>query len=589
MKESKNLIIFYIIAVLSLACEFFQLSVIVGDFSPVKQRVILYIADAMLLTFFYWFCSGKWRCITLVWIWFISLFVLANVMYFRYWGDMIPLMSVFETSNYNSFVFNSIVPLFKLGDLSFICLPVVATVAYKLLHVSDAECVKIADSFMLTMIIVAFYVLTYCLSLNGLRKWQKEIDMPVFTMSEIFQNRMDRNSTQIDIWISNGFTAYMVNQIINYPDRNAIELDAADRKSLQDLIDSKLISDNDSIILADNNGKNLIFIIVESLNAWTIGKTYNGHELMPNLTALLESEGTVSCLKVAAQINDGGSSDGQLIYNTGLLPLLSGVAAQIYGTNDYPSLCKVLKPKSSAEFIVENANVYNHRQTSKSFGYDMLYDESALKTSNYDKSEIGGDEAVLGFAFDEILKMEQPFVAEITTLSMHYPFFIEGFEPQDWIDSLNIDNDYLKNYLQTVHYTDAAIGRFIGQIKESKLADNTVIVIASDHDEGVEKRQSENAAVESDIVFIATGTGITKTVDFPIGQVDVFPTVLDIMGAGAGSWRGLGESALRNHPRAAISRQGHLKGEVDEQKESRLRRISSASDSLIRSDYWAGN
>ena len=291
-----------------------------------------------------------------------------------------------------------------------------------------------------------------------------------------------------------------------------------------------------------------------------------------------------------AQINDGGSSDGQLIYNTGLLPLLNGVVAQTFAQNRFPSLAEAIRPASSAEFIVESANVYNHRMTSQAFGYEAIHDLDSLHAVGWDKTLKGADDAVLDYAFDRISAMPQPFFAEITTLSMHYPFEIEGFEPVEWIDSIAPDDYYLNHYLQTVHYTDAAIGRFLARLKASDLADNTIVVIASDHDEiAAQRTASETSPVDSPIAFIVLGAGVTKHLDRPMGQVDVFPTLLDVMGVGREQyyWRGLGESVLSGSVDAAISRTGRLAGSPDKQTELRLRRMFELSDTLIRSNYFA--
>ena len=90
---------------------------------------------------------------------------------------------------------------------------------------------------------------------------------------------------------------------------------------------------------------------MESLNAVVVNMHVNGRPLTPVLNRLLEAEGTISCLNVISQVKDGGSSDGQMIYNTGLLPIKNGSAAMLFGSNDYPSLISTLKPASSMEII----------------------------------------------------------------------------------------------------------------------------------------------------------------------------------------------------------------------------------------------
>ena len=96
------------------------------------------------------------------------------------------------------------------------------------------------------------------------------------------------------------------------------------------------------------------------------------------------------------------------------------------------------------------------------------------------------------------------------------------------------------------------------------MADNTMVVIASDHNApGTTKPDGSPA----DIVFIAANAGRTLHIDEPVHQVDVFPTILDLMGVQS-AWRGVGHSML-----------GPQRGESDP-------RQATVSDSLLRSDYF---
>lgn len=585
-------VIFIIAAMIAVTAVLFQLSEVIGDSSFVKIRLTLYFTDATLFLAFYWFVRPRWRWTAIPIVWFISIFALANALYFRYWGDMFPLQSMFVGANYNSFVFNSIVPLWRSADFIYLLLPAIVTGLY--IWIKPQRRPSFTTKFKITVaaLTVLLFVFTFIGSANSMRRWHEECGRPGVTLKHCIIHRYDALSTQTDMWNKNGLTGYLISQIVNYPKSQAISLTNSERQSIAEFIANapgKQINDS---ILATNRGKNLIFIIVESLNSWTIGKTYGQHNLTPVLDSLATAEGSISNLRMISQINDGGSSDGQLIYNTGLLPLRRGVAVLSNADNRYPSLAEALQPASSAEFIVESASVYNHRRSSKAFGYDAIYDKASLAEAGYKPDEIGGDDAVLSFAFNAITDMPQPFFAEITTLSMHYPFDIYGFEPVEWIDSVAPDDYYLNHYLQTVHYTDAAIGRFLDRLAASPLADNTIVIIASDHDESTRQRMgSVNPEGDNPIVFIALGSGKTLLIDdSPMAQADVFPTILDIMGVSVSDypWRGVGRSILSpERHTAAISRTGRLDGIASPAEEHHLRRAFEVSDTIIRSNYFA--
>lgn len=572
--------------------ECFVLSETIGDTSTMKVRWLIFTADAGLLFIFYWLVCPRLRWLSLPLIWIISVFLLANLLFYRYWGDMFPIQSMFSTANYNSFVFNSIIPLWQPSDWLFVLLPSAVTLLYILMKPQRAPSFSIKFKISAVAATIVLYAFAFWGGAISIRRWCREEGLPLIPVADFIGHRYDASSLQSTMWKYNGLTGYLIAQIVNYPDSQTIGLSSEQRKSIASFI--SLASGNavaDSCLIA-NRQKNLIFIIVESLNAWTIDKTYGEHKLTPVLSALVHVPGTVSDLNMLAQINDGGSSDGQLIYNTGLLPLRRGVAVMTNIDNRYPSLAEALRPASSAEFIVESASVYNHRLSSRAFGYDTIYDGASLRAAGLTPELTGEDDAVLTFAFKTFSEMPQPFFAEITTLSMHYPFNIKGFEPEAWIDSVAPDDYYLNHYLQTVHYTDAAIGRFLSRLENSPLADNTIIVIASDHDEATRQRVgSANPEDDSPIVFIALGTGKTMHLtDTPMSQADVFPTILDLMGVDRAEyvWRGLGRSILAaDRHQAAVSRTGRLEGHASPLEEEFLRRAFDVSDSIIRSDYFA--
>ena len=111
---------------------------------------------------------------------------------------------------------------------------------------------------------------------------------------------------------------------------------------------------------------------------------------------------------------------------------------------------------------------------------------------------------------------------------------------------------------------------------------NTVIIIASDHHIGVLK----NGAKETyPIAFIALNTGMTKKIDRPVGQIDVFPTVLQIMNRSR-EWEGLGMSMLDERNASSINASGVLIGTSGKHIDSMKREAWEISDLIIRGNYF---
>ena len=114
--------------------------------------------------------------------------------------------------------------------------------------------------------------------------------------------------------------------------------------------------------------KNLILIIVESLNSWVINFKIDNIEVTPFLNQLCCQSNSIVALKMQPQVKDGRSSDAHFIYNTGILPLKKGAVAMRYGKAIYPSLAKALKNYTTIEFICDDAKFWNQKVTAYSYG-----------------------------------------------------------------------------------------------------------------------------------------------------------------------------------------------------------------------------
>lgn len=581
-------VLYFIVLTLMMSVSIMLFSFIIGDNSTFKLKAIIFLADAILIFAFYWLCSPRLRWLSLPVVWIISIFLFANALFFKYWGDMFPLSAIFDSSNYNSFIFNSIPALLSPASVALLIIPTLLTALYFIIKPYRSPSFTTKLKLIAVLVSVTYYIFAMFLSLNSVYNWNRANENPPYSYKEIFSRKFERYASHYYAWKDNGLLGYIAVLAANSNFNSGIRISDNERQEILRYIKENTISDSVGTSFAANKDKNLIFIIVESLNASVFNINPGNHKLAPVLSSLIKRDSVISSVNMLAQIADGGSSDGQLIYNTGLLPLLNGVAAQIFADNEYPSLVKALKPASSAEFIVEEAAVYNHRSTSKAFGYQHIHDRDSLLAAGIDPQITGYDDAIFDYAFNRIQSMPQPFVAEITTLSMHFPFDRIGFEPVAWIDSLNVDK-YTKRYYQTVHYSDAAIGRFLSKIYQSPLAANSIVVIASDHDcNPANISDFDDPVVDFPIVFIALGTGHTLHQYKPMGQIDVFPTLLDIMGVSNDDykWLGFGKSILSQGPGGAVSRLRRVAGNPEDKELERLNRAFTVSDSIIRSDFF---
>ncbi len=86
-------------------------------------------------------------------------------------------------------------------------------------------------------------------------------------------------------------------------------------------------------------------------------------------------------------------------------------------------------------------------------------------------------------------------------------------------------------------FTDYHVGRVLDELKSAGLWDNTIVIVTSDHGEGlgehgVHQHGYHIYAQQTKVPFIVRVPGIApRVVDDPVGHVDLFPSLLNLIGA----------------------------------------------------------
>lgn len=527
--------------------------------NSILQICIMFGGEGFLLSIPVWLFCGRLRVLSPLLLWIAALFMAANVLYARYWGDFIPLSLIFNPDSYNGIVAKAVLPLLQPADLLWIALPLAGSLAYRCLNVSKLLLPQPCRFAVPLICLVAFALSVTAITIQAQRYFRNRNIERSF-LQQLSERIAPASSTK-GMLHSNALILFISAQIKNMGNRS-LSLDQNGRTALNKFAETlKKARQKPSECFDTNRNKNLIFIVVESLNSWDdTPYRIGGKSIIPTLDSIIDAPGTVSCLKVKPQIKGGGSSDGQFIYNTGLLPAASGATALDYASNSYPSLPRAMGYKNSFEVIQEQPFVWNHTATSKSYGYARLY-------ADFDTEGRSMDRTVFDAATDIIARSEQPFTAFITTMSMHFPFNDPGV-PE--IISADDEPDPLhRRYLNALAHFDTELGRFLCKLNALGILENSVVILASDHDQNTRQTELDNPENNrQNIVFIAAGTSKTLHIDRPAVQSDVFATTLEIMGRGNNPWQGVGQSMI------------HHKTPVDEH------RIETASDSIIRAAYF---
>ena len=349
-------------------------------------------------------------------------------------------------------------------------------------------------------------------------------------------------------------------------------------------------------------------VICESLESWPIGLKIDGKEVTPFLNILVADSSTFYAPDVLTQVTVGRSIDGQLIYTTGLLPTTNSVYSMKYPDRTYPSLNKLLKKDRGAKSILMTTDkpiTWNMLAIEKAFGYDTI-----LCHDDWKKEEMIGakhsDGSFIRQSIAELKKGElwpenAPAMLTFITCSGHSPFKLPSkLRDPDFDISEKGLPQMLEDYITMTHYVDSQLKAIIGYINTRSDRDDTMIVFLGDH-EGLGKSRAEilessdfarkNVGDKRFTPLIVVNAPVGGIFNDVIGEIDVFPTILDMLGVRSGYWRGVGVSVLdESRPNVAFStippvREGEP-GDTPAEDLDHIKAASQVSEMIIRYDLY---
>ncbi len=324
-------------------------------------------------------------------------------------------------------------------------------------------------------------------------------------------------------------------------------------------------------------GMNLVLIQVESLQQWVIGAQIGSNEVTPFLNGL--RQGALYFPFVFDQSDEGRSSDGEFIALNSLHALDRGAVAFRRAGNRFHALPSVL---AEAGYTTLSAHAFERGFWNRA----VLHPRYGFQTS-YFRRELGpGEEIGWGLAdhvfFERMVPrlatQKQPFMAFLITLGLHHPF--EGFPARHRRLSLgDLEGTPLGNYLHAMNYMDRSLAGFITRLGEVGLAGRTVVALYGDHDAGLDpsgqllalagwpgRDASTWPRIDRVPLFVCVpgaGEECRGEVRVEGGHVDIAPTLLDLLGVEPPP-AFLGRSLMRErlHPAAGPYGTAALRGVI---------------------------
>jgi len=292
-------------------------------------------------------------------------------------------------------------------------------------------------------------------------------------------------------------------------------------------------------------GKNLIMVQLEAVQNFPVGYTLDGVEITPVMNRLAESGYYFP--KIFQQIGQGNTSDAEFLANTGIYPTAAGAMSTLYGDRDLPSLPKLLRKYGyvSETFHVNDVTFWDRDKLYAALGFDRYHDRQAFLDDAF--NEFGASDVELyRTATERMAKLKasgKPFYVHLITVSSHHPFKIPPDE-QRFVLPKDLESTHLGDYLQSVHYADYALGELVRMLKEKGLYDDSLIVVYGDHF-GLQKKImspeeiGRKLGISYDqwithynipLIIHVPGDSEGRVIDITGGQVDILPTVANLLG-----------------------------------------------------------
>lgn len=334
---------------------------------------------------------------------------------------------------------------------------------------------------------------------------------------------------------------------------------------------------------------NIIAIQWESLMTIARNQSVDGIQVAPFLDRVA-SEGIYCTNYYSAGFFTAEADFGML---TSLHPLAMQYANVGYFQQPYRNLARHLRQYGYHTFWGSGSNkkFWNSERMMANLGFErMRYLEDLAPGTMHSFGR--ADDEFLQEMVGEIASLPSPFFAMMPTISSHHPFHCENLPKLLRCDASTTEEVELRNYFNTVHFTDRALAAFINSLNEKGLMNNTILLIYGDHQVPLARQHRELVArfgglpqfemlirfVNSRIPCVLWSPGLLKAtvLDKVVSQVDLAPTLLDILGYPV-PVEFLGESVFKSGEGAAIYKSGigisrnHLFFAQDEEKEQYFR------------------
>jgi len=358
-----------------------------------------------------------------------------------------------------------------------------------------------------------------------------------------------------------GILSYETYTILSNKEEDLVDKDEISQAKIDKL--KGINKQDDPQFFGAAKGKNLIIIQLESFQNFLVNLKIDGQEITPVMNSLVKDN--LYFKNFYQMVGQGNTSDAEFVVNTSFYIPYNEAATQNYPNKELPSLPKLLKSNGydTATFHTNVVDFWNRGELYKAIGWDRYYDQKFF--GQEDTVFFGPtDEVLYKKTAEELSKMQAtgvPFYSQVISMTAHHPFTI----PHE-LDRITLperyENNMVGDYLRSQNYADYALGLFIDDLKQRGIWDNSMVVIYGDHlglpkfsldKHGLElmseiygREYSYRDMLNIPLIISIPGQSEPRVLDNVGGQVDILPTVANLLGVSMGNQIHFGEDIL-NH------------------------------------------
>ncbi|MBU5483342.1 LTA synthase family protein [Clostridium sp. MSJ-11] len=428
-------------------------------FIPVLSSVLLFAAIGFL------FNKDKRFKIYTIFNIIITLFIVADLNYFRYFKDLISLPIILNGFQLGA-VKNSVGNLLKATDFLYFIDIFIFLIIHKLYKGHKLPAINFKTRAIISIALLLVGVTGNAIKIYDLSKEQPRLLSSMYNKVYVATKLGGVNYHLLDSY----------NVAVNSISKK-IPISKETKEAMSSFLinNSKKSSEN---LKGIGDGKNLIMIQVEALQGFAIDKTILGKEITPNLNKLMKRSAYFN--NYFYQTASGGTSDAEFISNNSLYPTPSGSVTYLYTNNEFNALPEALAKKgyNTSAFHGFRDNFWNRNIMFPKYGFQEFHGE---KDYNIDETMGLGlsDESFFKQSLKKMDNLKEPYYSFLVTLTSHFPY--EDTEKYGDFPVGEFEGTLLGNYLKSIHYTDKQLGMFIDELEKNETLDNSILVLYGDH------------------------------------------------------------------------------------------------------------